>query len=321
VALSGTSALVGAWKSAVGGAADAGAACLFEGEGAGWMQTARFATALADADATVGSAVALSAGNVHAVLGAPGADGAGGANQGVVYVFAQPGAQPVADAGPDRVVAEGASMTLDGSGSSGPQPLSFQWLQVAGPPVTLLGEQSAMPSFVAPMVGPAGQTLRFELVVSGGGKTSLPDSVEVFVENVNVPPDCSGVVGGTLWPPGHEFVPVDLLGVVDPDSDQPVMLEVTGVWQDEPVGSAKSGGKGKDKGPDASLMLDGALMLRAEREGSGDGRLYYVEFTATDVDGGSCSGVVVFFVPHDQGDGQDPLLAADSGPLYDSFGP
>ena len=318
VALSGGRALVGSWKAASGAAADAGAAVLFEGSGASWTQSARFATALADADASAGSAVGLTAGGLHAVLGAPMADGAAGAAQGAAYVFVS-FAPPLAHAGPDRVVSEGELVVLDGSASSGPDPLFFQWMQVAGDPVVLSDALSPSPSFVAPLVGKPGQTLRFELVVSGAGMSSEADSVEVFVQNVNEPPDCSGATGGTLWPPNHELVSVAIEGVVDPDSDQPVLIEVTEVWQDEPVGSAKATGAGKDKAPDAALMADGDLRLRLQRDGSGDGRVYWVHFTATDVDGDSCSGVVAFFVPHDQGDEVDlPLTVAE--PLFDSFG-
>ena len=318
VALSGGCALVGAWKSAFGAAADAGSAVMFEGSGSSWSQSARFVAGLADADAGAGSAVGLTAGAMHAVVGAPMADLAAGAAQGAVFVFAAV-SLPVADAGPDQVAPENSVVVLDGSGSSGPPPLGFSWSQVSGSPVVLSDAHSAAPSFVAPAVGHAGASLRFELVVSGPSGSSEPDSVDVFVQNVNVPPDCSGALGGTLWPPNQEFASVAIEGVVDPDSDEPVFIEVTDVFQDEPVGSAKSTGAGKDKAPDAALMADGDLMLRVQRDGGGDGRMYWVHFTATDVDGDSCSGVVAFFVPHDQGDQGDlPLMVAE--PLFDSFG-
>ena len=40
------------------------------------------------------------------------------------------------------------------------------------------------------------------------------------------------------------------------------------------------------------------ILLRAERAGTGNGRVYVVHFTATDVQGGSCSGSVKVTVPH-----------------------
>jgi hypothetical protein len=56
------------------------------------------------------------------------------------------------------------------------------------------------------------------------------------------------------------------------------------------------------------------VLLRAERDVDGDGRVYRVSFTASDGLGGSCSGTTTVQVPR-QGD-----TAADSAPpSYDSF--
>ncbi|MFL5376271.1 MAG: PKD domain-containing protein, partial [Myxococcales bacterium] len=64
---------------------------------------------------------------------------------------------PIANAGTDQAVASGASVTLDGSASSGPAglPLTFAWSQSSGPAVVLTGADTATPSFTAPVV-PAG---------------------------------------------------------------------------------------------------------------------------------------------------------------------
>jgi hypothetical protein len=37
-----------------------------------------------------------------------------------------------------------------------------------------------------------------------------------------------------LWAPNHQFVPIAIMGVTDPDGDA-VTITVTGVTQDEPV--------------------------------------------------------------------------------------
>ncbi len=60
---------------------------------------------------------------------------------------------PTADAGPDQEVAPGATVTLDGSGSTDPDEedtLSYHWGQTGGPAVTLTGAATATPSFPAP---------------------------------------------------------------------------------------------------------------------------------------------------------------------------
>ncbi len=58
---------------------------------------------------------------------------------------------PVADAGPDQIGIDPGDVTLDGSGSYDPDndPMTFEWTQVGGDPVTLNGASSAQASFTA----------------------------------------------------------------------------------------------------------------------------------------------------------------------------
>lgn len=75
---------------------------------------------------------------------------------------------PTADAGADKTVAHGASVTLDGTGSSDPDAgttLTYQWLQIEGIGVTLTGANTATATFTAPN---GDDTLRFQLTVSDG---------------------------------------------------------------------------------------------------------------------------------------------------------
>lgn len=135
-----------------------------------------------------------------------------------------------------------------------------------------------------------------------------------FPLSANQAPDCSAVTAtpSSLWPPDRSLRPVRVSGATDPDGD-PVTLAVTGVTQDE----ATSGlGRG-DLSPDAQLgATPDEALLRAERAGDGDGRVYRVAVTATDPHGAHCSGLATVGVPRDQG---DAAVAVDSGGTFDSL--
>ena len=75
---------------------------------------------------------------------------------------------PIADAGLDQTVDEGTPVTLNASGSSDTNGdiASFLWEQTAGAPVTLSDETVEQPTFTAPDVDPAGQSLTFKVTVT-----------------------------------------------------------------------------------------------------------------------------------------------------------
>ena len=87
-----------------------------------------------------------------------------------------------------------------------------------------------------------------------------------------------------------------IAGVTDPDGGTP-RIRFTSILQDEPT---DSDGQGHTK-QDAGIESNGAsAWVRAERTGTGDGRVYIIAFTATDAHDASCSGTVTAGVPHDQ---------------------
>jgi hypothetical protein len=94
------------------------------------------------------------------------------------------------------------------------------------------------------------------------------------------------------------MVSVGILGVTDPDGD-PVTITVSSVTSDEPTASDYGSG-GANHAPDASGVGTNAVMIRSERSGRGDGRVYVINFTANDGNGGQCTGSVMVNVPHDQ---------------------
>ncbi len=88
---------------------------------------------------------------------------------------------PTANAGPDQTGRVGTAVVLEGGGSTDPDgqpsPLSFAWTQTAGPPVTLVGADTARPRFTPAASG----THTFRLVVSDG-EAEDDDVVSVIVE-------------------------------------------------------------------------------------------------------------------------------------------
>lgn len=217
---------------------------------------------------------------------------------------------PIANAGGSQTVSEGAPVTLDGSQSSDPDgdALTYSWVQTAGPAVVLSDANSAIAQFTAPLIGLGGATLVFELTVSDGLGGVSSDTATVAVLNINTPPDCGAAKAtiATLWPPNHAMIPVNIVGVQDPDNNATVTI--TGVTQDEPTNGLGDG----DTGPDA-IIRDSSVLLRAERSGQANGRVYHIHFTAADHEG-TCSGVVTVSVPHTKA----TAAAIDGGELFDS---
>jgi chitinase len=221
---------------------------------------------------------------------------------------------PVAQAGSDQTADEGTLVTLQGTASHDPDgtPLTYSWMQMSGPAVVVSNPAGPTPTFTAPAVGSGGAALIFQLVVGDGEAISAPDEVTVNVRDVHQPPSCAlaRATADVLWPPNHHLVPVAIAGVSDPEGAA-ITLAITAVAQDEPINGLGDG----DTSPDA--VTQGAnVLLRAERSGTGSGRVYTMTFTAADAGGASCTGHVTVCVPHSRFD-----ACLDDGAVYDSMHP
>lgn len=153
----------------------------------------------------------------------------------------------------------------------------------------------------------------FDIVALADGGDIGHQTLTVTVPPRNAAPVCTEATASpeSIWPPNHKLVGVTVGGVSDPDGDA-VEFTVTGITQDEPLDGTGDG----DTAPDAVISDDGsAVQVRAERSGTGDGRVYELAFTATDTNGASCTGTVKVAVPHDRNG-----AAVDSGQSYNSLG-
>ncbi|QLF69168.1 hypothetical protein FE840_006230 [Peteryoungia desertarenae] len=113
------------------------------------------------------------------------AEAAYSGGSGIVVVRYAINRQATANAGPDQSIGSAASVMLDGTGSTDPNPgqtLTYQWTQTGGTAVTLSSTTSAQPTFTAPTlaVGDPASVLTFSLVVTDNlGLASTPDTVVV----------------------------------------------------------------------------------------------------------------------------------------------
>ncbi len=106
---------------------------------------------------------------------------AGGQNDTDVVTIDVVNRPPVADAGTDRSAAKHVALQLDGTGSDDPDsdPLAYAWTQVAGPPVSLTGVDTATPTFTPTASG----AYAFQLTVDDGWGGTASDVVNVTVGN------------------------------------------------------------------------------------------------------------------------------------------
>ena len=148
------------------------------------------------------------------------------------------------------------------------------------------------------------------VTVSVNGFDTPIEPGSTIIIPLNEDPDCTSAIPsqGSLWPPNHKFQNITIDGVTDPDGD-PVTITIDGITQDEPTP-----GPGKKHSPDGDGVGTDTAEIRAERDGSGDGRVYEISFTADDGNGAVCTSSIQVDVPHDQSG--DP--AVDSGQNHDS---
>jgi hypothetical protein len=112
------------------------------------------------------------------------------------------------------------------------------------------------------------------------------DAVPPVVE-VSVTPD-------TLWPPDHKYVTVQTTVDISDNIDPNPTLTLVSVTSNEP-----DDGLGDGDTPDDIVVVDDfTFKLRAERSGTGDGRVYTITYEATDACGNSTTATATVTVPH-----------------------
>ena len=132
----------------------------------------------------------------------------------VVITVKQVNKLPIANAGSNQSVNEGATAALDGSASSDPDsaPLTFKWTAPAG--ITLSSMTVDKPTFTAPEVS-SDTNFTFSLVVNDGINDSQSDQVTVTVNLVNMAPTANA--GPDQSVNEAALITLDGTGSADPD--------------------------------------------------------------------------------------------------------
>ncbi len=134
-------------------------------------------------------------------------------------------------------------------------------------------------------------------VYAGDGNFNAASGVGALVVRDVVPPVITINCGeGAFWPPNHDLLNngFDASAVDDHDGKTPVNIQVFSDEDDE-----EDTGDGNHS-PDAKDIASGTLLLRSERKGNSDGRVYLIIITATDAAGNTSTAACTVVVPHSQ---------------------
>lgn len=149
-----------------------------------------------------------------------------------------------------------------------------------------------------------------------GATQTSNNAVKNWVRPPNTPPDVSQARPSIdcIWPANHKFVPISIDRVTDAEHD-PITIVITAITSDEPTATVVGAGGKMTHVADASGVGTKTANVRAERSGTGDGRVYEITFSASDGKASSI-GKVRVKVPHDQS--PKSCLAVDNGQIYDA---
>src|SRR5439155_4818978 len=239
------------------------------------------------------------------------------------------GPLPVPDTPPHAVISttpavectgpSGGAVTLDGSKSTDVDStpgthddiVSYEWLEDPGRP----GERALGTGAVLSLTLPIGAH-SIGLRVTDSHRKSDPATTLVTVRDTVPPVLTLAADPSVLCPPNHRLVAVQVTPLVSDICDPAPTARLTSVASSEPVDAPGNadGATTEDVGSAEIGTLDTQVLLRAERSGGGPGRTYEITYTARDAAGNESSALALVTVPHDLGQGPEPLqIRAEPG--------
>lgn len=209
-------------------------------------------------------------------------------------------AQVVAEAGDDATLEcaspDGTEFQLSGEGSSEGADIAYLW--------ETSRDVDLDDSTVLDPIGtfPLGTTTATLTVTDTATSDSASDSSDVTVLDTTPPVVRVFPDPFVLWPPNHDLHEVEFrIRTRDVCTEsEDLDVELVDVRSDEPDNSTGDGNTADDiQGADIGSD-DRYILLRAERKGNGDGRVYTATYRVTDGEGNATYAKARVFVPHDE---------------------
>jgi hypothetical protein len=201
---------------------------------------------------------------------------------------------PTASAGGTTSVectsASGAAITLDATGSTDPENNIglYVWRQDSR-----AGDELGTDAIIHLTQALGSSSEYFLKVVDAYGQAD-EDSITVTVKD-STPPTITSVAASpkALAPVNHKMVPVTVTVAASDQCSTP-SCQITGVTSNEPINGPGDG----NNIPDWQITGAKTVSLRAERAGTGSGRVYTIDVTCTDGSGNSSTGTTAVTVAH-----------------------
>jgi len=185
----------------------------------------------------------------------------------------------------------------DNDGGSGVKEIAYRLTGAQTADTTVSGALASV------RITTEGTTTLTYFATDKAGNVEAKKTLVVRIDTTGPALSCSATPG-TLWPPNHKLVPVSVACRVDDGGGSGAsgftLLSVTSNEPDD----APGGGDGDTTGDIQGFVIgtaDTTGLLRAERAGSGSGRVYTLTYSARDRAGNERTFRAAVRVPHDQG--------------------
>jgi hypothetical protein len=213
-----------------------------------------------------------------------------------VNIIVQDTTPPLVNAGPDVTVEQeshaGTEVMLNGTATDAVSTqFNFTWSENG---TVLKTEVNATDTTLTYTFNLGKHTVTLNAIDQAGNTGSA--NVTVTVVDTRPPQINATVAPSSLWPPNHKYVTVKAnvtaFDICDP-SPKITLVSITSNEQDNSIGDGNTVN-------DIVIVNDFTFNLRAERSGTGSGRIYTIIYKATDASGNYAMVSVTVEVPHNQ---------------------